>query len=92
MSITETTREKSYGKIRKNVGKRHLLILKILGERQMTAMELAKAMYDLGNIPRCERNFAAPRLTELQTLGLVKVVGKRKDEATSRNVALWAKV
>ena len=59
---------------------------------QMTAKETAVEMYNRGYIPTSERNFSAPRLTELEKKGLVKVVGKKKCEYTGKTVAIYKKV
>lgn len=56
----------------------------------MTASEIAEALYRLGYTPYPERNYAAPRLTELLEAGKVEVVGKRFCAKTGRMIALWA--
>lgn len=38
-----------------------------------------------------DRNFVAPRLTELKEAGTVEVIGKRKSPRTGKNVAVWAR-
>ena len=38
-----------------------------------------------------ERQATQPRFTELVDEGVVKVIGKRRDEITNRNVAVYAK-
>ena len=91
MDISESTRNRSFQIIQKTVGGRHKAILDILGTRQMTAHQIARELFKQGHTPRVDRNFAAPRLTELEERGFVAAVGKRKDHATGRNVAVWAK-
>lgn len=61
-------------------------IIKALGNRSMTAREIA---YYLGFN---ERNAVAPRLTELCAIGKIVVDGKRWDEETGRNVSTYRKV
>lgn len=61
-------------------------IIKALGDREMTARELA---YALGYT---ERNATAPRLTEMQHEGIVEVIGKKKDFITGKSVAVYRKV
>lgn len=65
-------------------------ILEILKEHEMTAKEIAVAMKIRGWIPTDERNFTAPRLTEMCEDGLVEPVGKRKCSHTGRVVTVYA--
>ena len=52
--------------------KRYNQIIEILsGGNQLTAKEIAVEMHQRGYIPTDERNFAAPRLTELSYNGIV---------------------
>ena len=59
------------------------LILKVLGEREMTARQLA---YEMGY---SDLNAVKPRLTELIKQGKVKRVGKALDELTGRNTSIY---
>ena len=81
-TITKETRQESYV-VRP---KRTVQILAVLGEREMTAREIA---YEMGY---SDLNAVKPRLTELKEIGIVEVVGKKKDLVTDRNVAVWRKV
>lgn len=92
MSITEETRRESYETVKPSTSKRRQMILDILGNGEMTANEIAEALHEKGITPFYERNFAAPRLTELKADGKVKVVGKKYCAKTGRMAALWAKV
>ena len=58
-------------------------IKKILGEKAMTAREIA---YSLGYM---ERNVVAPRLTEMMKRGEVFVAGRAKDHITGKSVAVY---
>ena len=49
-------------------------------------------MLDSGVIAYYDRNFVAPRLTELKDAGIVEVVGKRTCIMSGKNVAVWAAV
>ena len=91
MSITDETRRDSYKIVKPVSGKRRQLILDVMGEKEMTANEIAEALHAKGRIPFYERNFVAPRLTELKADGKVKTVGKRYCGKTGRMVAVWAK-
>jgi signal recognition particle subunit SEC65 len=92
MGITDETRRDSYNTVKPTTGKRRLIILDVLGDREMTANEIAEELYTQGITPFYERNFAAPRLTELKKEGKVITVGKRYYDKTGRMIAVWAKV
>lgn len=92
MNITEETRRESYETVKPTASKRRQIILEVLGDREMTANEIAEELHQKGFTPFYERNFAAPRLTELKADGKVKTVGKRFCEKTGRMIAVWARV
>ena len=58
-------------------------------EPELTAKECAVLMYQKGFIPTSERNFTAPRLTEMSNKGIVEPVGKTKCRWTGRTVAVY---
>lgn len=70
--------------------KRYTQIIEILEEgKQMTAKEIAVEMCKKGYIPTSERNFTAPRLTELSQKGIVEPIGKIKCQYTGKTVAVY---
>lgn len=70
--------------------KRYSQIIECLKETpEMTAKEIAVRMRQKGYIPTDERNFTAPRLTELAQKGIVEPIGKKKCRYTGRTVAVW---
>lgn len=77
-SITKETRRESYDAILPKVKKRSRLILETLGDRQMTASEITEELVAAGKIPYFNRNYVAPRLTELKDIGVLETVGRRK--------------
>ena len=86
--ITFETRRESNDSVDKK--KRYRQILEILqGGKEMTAKEIAVEMCQRGYVPTPERNFAAPRLTELSIKGLVEPCGKQKCSYTGKTVALY---
>ena len=86
--ITYETRSESYEKVDKQ--KRYSQILEILqGGKEMTAKEIAVEMCNRGYIPNDERNFTAPRLTELSIKGIVEPIGKQKCEYTGKSVSVY---
>lgn len=91
-NTTMETRRESYEAITTETSKRGALILDVLGNRQMTVDEIVNELIERREILHFDRNFVAPRLTELKEAGVVKVIGKRKSTRTGKNVAVWAKV
>lgn len=86
--ITFTTRHESEALVDKK--KRYSQILEILdGGKEMTAKEIAVEMNKRGYIPTSERNFTAPRLTELSQNGVVEPIGKKKCQWTNKSVAVY---
>ena len=55
----------------------------------LTAKEIAVKMQMRGDIPTSERNFTAPRLTELGKRGIVAPIGKTTCLYTGRRVTVW---
>lgn len=91
MSITEATRREAREFISPRRDDRCDQILEVLGDRQLTVSEIAKELLDKGVIKYYDRNFVAPRLTEMKDAGLVKVVGKRPCIMSGKNIAVWAR-
>ncbi len=86
--ITFETRSEANETVDKK--ERYRQILEILqGGKEMTAKEIAVEMCQRGYVPTPERNFAAPRLTELSIQGIVEPCGKQKCSYTGRTVALY---
>ena len=86
--ITFETRSEANDTVDKK--KRYRQILEILQDgKEMTAKEIAVEMCQRGYVPTPERNFAAPRLTELSIKGLVEPCGKQKCSYTGKTVALY---
>ena len=86
--ITYTTRSIANETVDK--GKKYKQIIEILaGGKEMTAKEIAVEMWNRGYIPTSERNFTAPRLTELSYKGVVEPVGKQKCTYTGKTVAVY---
>ena len=56
---------------------------------QQTAKEIAIMMYNKGYIPSTERNYTAPRLTELSQIGVVEAIGKTRCKYTGKTVSVY---
>jgi hypothetical protein len=70
---------------------RYKQIIGIMTEysRPLTAKEIAVFMHRKGFTPTEERNFSAPRLTELSQKGVVEPCGKTKCLYTGKTVAVY---
>lgn len=89
--ITAETRQMSFEDIKAKKQKRYEQILDRL-DKPKTAKEIAVELFELGLIPSTERNYTAPRLTELEFYGKVKVTDKKKCDYTGKMVAVYEKV
>ena len=87
--ITTQTRQLSFEDIKPKRKIRYQQILDRLMTGTKTAKEIAVELFDLELIPSTERNYTAPRLTELEKMGLVKVIDKRKCQYTGKTVAVY---
>lgn len=87
MVIAYECRHDAHEKVDKE--KRYAQIKSILGEREMTAREVAEEMFDRGYTNNRERNNSAPRLTELVDRCEVEEVGKKKDNLTGKSVTTY---
>ena len=70
--------------------KRYAQIIEILGKyREASAKQIAVIMHAKGLIPTSERNFTAPRLTELCQKGIVEPCGKKRCIYTCKTVTVY---
>ena len=90
-AITLETKAEANETIDRNL--RYKQILEIMREYPndaYSAKEIAVKMYIKGYIPSTERNFTAPRLTELGKRGIVEPIGKKTCTYTGKTVTVWA--
>lgn len=89
--ITLETRQLSFEDIvsNKKHAKRYKQILDRLCTGNKTAKELAVELFELGFIPSTERNYTAPRLTELEKMNMVQAIDKKKCKYTGKTVAVY---
>ena len=66
---TKETRRRSYDAVLPKRAARCRLILETLGNRELTASEITEELVAAGRIPYFNRNYVAPRLTELKEIG-----------------------
>lgn len=69
---------------------RYAQIKECLEEKpRQTAKEIAIMMHKKGYIPTSDRNYAAPRLTELSRIGVVEAIGKKRCRYTGKTVSVY---
>ena len=85
---TLETRSESHELVDKE--KRYRQIVECLSAHpKKTAKEIAVLMYLRGYTPTSERNFTAPRLTEMSKKGIVEPIGKKRCDFTGRLVTVY---
>lgn len=87
--ITKETRRASYEEVLPKVKERSRQILEVLGGRAMTVSEITDELVAAGTIPYYNRNYVAPRLTELKDMGVVETCGRRKSTRSTATEAVW---
>jgi repressor of nif and glnA expression len=93
LDITKETRLESFEQISHVADIRKRMILDVLNEcGELSAQEIAHELHKRGLIPSDERNFTAPRLTELRNDGKVTQMDKKYCAKTGRKVTVWALV
>ena len=88
-TITHQTRQLSFEDMQLKKKRRYEQILYRLIKGNKTAKEIAVELFELKLTPSAERNYTAPRLTELEKMGLVKSVNKKICEYTGKKVAIY---
>ena len=89
---TKETRRESYDAVLPKVKERARLILETLGAKEMTVSEITEELVNTGKIPYFNRNYVAPRLTELKDMGIVETCGRRKATRSDATEAVWRRV
>jgi hypothetical protein len=89
---TRETRRASYEAVLPKVNDRCRLILETLGTGEMTVSEITDQLVDAGRLPYFNRNYVAPRLTELKDMGVVETCGRRKATRSTATEAVWRRV
>ena len=86
--VTYTTRSEANEEVDRVT--RYKQIIEILRDgKEMTAKEISVEMCNRGYVPTSERNFTAPRLTELSHEGKVEPIGKQKCKYSNKMVAVY---
>lgn len=87
--ITKQTRKASYEAVIPKAKERSRLILETLGSRSMTVSEITDELVKAGRIPYYNRNYVAPRLSELKDMGVVETCGRRRSTHSNATEAIW---
>ena len=82
---------RNFAELEVDKNKRYRQILECLGDKELTAKEIAQEMYMRGYIPTNERNYVSPRITELLYTGKVENVGRKKCSWTGKTVGIFRK-
>lgn len=88
-AITRQTRKQSYNEVLPKIKERSRLILQTLGSREMTVSEITDELVAEGILPYYNRNYVAPRLSELKAEGVVETCGRRKSTKSQATEAVW---
>lgn len=91
-AITKATRRESYDAVLPKVNERSRLILETLGSRSMTVSEITDELVAAGTIPYYNRNYVAPRLSELKDMGVVETCDRRQSTHSTATEAVWRRV
>lgn len=86
---TKETRRASYDAVIPKAKERSRLILETLGSRSMTVSEITDELVKVGRIPYYNRNYVAPRLSELKDMGVVETCGRRRSTHSTATEAVW---
>ena len=87
--ITRATRKESYDAVLPKVNERCRLVLETLGTKEMTVSEITDELVTAGVLPYYNRNYVAPRLTDLKDMGVVETCGRRQSTKSTATEAVW---
>jgi len=91
-TVTMRTRQMSFEDIQLKKKIRYEQILSRL-DKPKTAKEIAVELFELCLIPSTDRNYTAPRLTELEKkYKLVRAVDKKKCQYSGKTVAVYERI
>lgn len=86
---TRATRRASYDAVKPKINMRSTLILETMGDREMTVSEITDELVAVGALPYFNRNYVAPRMTELKEAGIVETCGRRQSTRSNATEAIW---
>lgn len=90
MNITSETRREAYYESREDAETRRKLVYQMLKSGgPMTVDELVAQLIQSGKLRAYDRNYVAPRLTELKQAGLVETIGTKISQRSKRPISVW---
>lgn len=69
--------------------KMDILFVMNMCDKPLTALEIARYLYNYGKVDRIDRNYVSPRMTEMCIDGTVEPVGKKYCPAAGRKVTAF---
>lgn len=88
--VTEQTRREAYEAIKPKMAPRQSMVLELfLSGGEYTVDEAVDKLWKGGLIAYPDRNFVAPRITELLHRHRLEVAGKKKSPRSTRQVAIF---
>lgn len=88
-NTTIECRQDSHEKVNKQKRRKEILEIMLAEEIPLTAMEIASILLIHGKVDRLDRNYVAPRMTEMCIDGTVEPVGKKKCRFTGKTVTAY---
>ncbi len=89
-TVTEQTRREAHEKIKPKIPPRQSMVLALfLSGGEYTVDEAVDKLWKGGLIAYPDRNFVAPRITELLHKHKLEVAGKKKSPRSTRQVAIF---
>lgn len=82
-------RRKAWDGIHPKENERRKLVLDILGDNEMTVSEMVEELLKQGKIAYFNRNYVAPRVTELKDMGVICAAGSRMGTRSNRMETVW---
>jgi len=87
--IAKGNRKDAWDKMHIKENDRRRVVLEVLGDKEMTVSEMVVALMDKGVLTWPNRNYVAPRVTELKEMGVLVQAGTRRSTISNRNETVW---
>lgn len=87
--VAKKSRKEAWDKIHIKENDRRRVVLEVLGDKEMTVSEMVEALMEKGVIKYPNRNYVAPRVTELKEMGVLVQAGTRRSTISNTNETVW---
>ena len=87
--VARGNRKEAWDKIHIKENDRRRVVLEILGDKEMTVSEIVDALMDKKILKYPNRNYVAPRVTELKDMGVLVEAGTRISQYSNRKETVW---